>query len=311
MMVLCLKMAVYFAIRGMFGDNIEEVDDSVGELLGAVERGGFKKNTLVFLTSDNGPYQEEGWANSGRTNIYNKAGARVGRLRGGKAQVFEGGIRMPGAVVWPGVVAPGSTSHTLVSTMDIFPTILTAAGIDLSKYSPVDGMDMSPILRNATSKSQHEVFLHYCGFSIAAARVHGRFKIFWLMQNWYTNDKHNASICLECCNGINPYSRITGATATDLCGCQVGSGSNDMRRLPQPVVFDMFHDMQELHPIDSEAGWPAGSESSYAEVVALANRTKATMEAAVHPRPSSAGAGVCTKGLPVPVSSQGIPVHGL
>ena len=46
-------------------------------------------------------------------------------------QVFEGGVRMPGAVVWPGVVRPGSVSNTLVSTMDIFPTALAAAGVDL------------------------------------------------------------------------------------------------------------------------------------------------------------------------------------
>jgi hypothetical protein len=100
---------------GAFGDNVEELDDSVGALMGAVDRGGFSDNTIVFLTSDNGPYQEEGWAASGRTNLYDEAGGRVGRLKGGKGQLFEGGVRMPGAVVWPGVTAAGTTSDTLVS----------------------------------------------------------------------------------------------------------------------------------------------------------------------------------------------------
>ena len=94
---------------------------------------------------------------------------------------------------------------------------------------------------------------------------------------------------------------MTGATATMLCGCEVGSGSNDMRVLPRPVVFDMRHDIMELYPIYDDGGWPAdGSDTSYTAVVALANASKARMEAAVHPKPTAAGAGQCTEGLPEP-----------
>ena len=282
---------------GEFGDNIEEMDDSVGELIGAVERGGFARNTIVFVTSDNGPYQEEGWDRSGRTNLYDSHGRRTGRLRGGKGQVFEGGVRMPGAVVWPGVVAPGSRSDTLVSTMDIFPTIMAAAGIKLTHG--IDGKDMTPVLRGATA-SQHEVLLQYCGFNLLAARVWGRFKVFWATQRWYTNDARNASICLECCNGVNPYSKLTGVTATELCGCDEDRGSKDVERLARPVVFDMLHDRGELRPIDGDAGWPADGNGSYAEVVARANDARARMQKAVHPKPSLSGAGTCTEGLPHP-----------
>lgn len=144
------------------------------------------------------------------------------------------------------------------------------------------------------------MFLHYCGFHIVAARVFGRWKVFWLMQNWYTNDARNSSICLECCNGINPYSRLTGTTATLLCGCGLGGGPRgDLRVLPRPVIFDMRHDVMELHPITDDSGWPAdGNGSSYTAVLALANATKARMEAAVHPTPTAAGAGQCTEGVP-------------
>lgn len=76
---------------GEFGDNVEELDDSVGEILGALDSSGFRDNTIIFITSDNGPYQEEGWDKSGRTNIYGSDGALRGRLRGGKGQSFEGG----------------------------------------------------------------------------------------------------------------------------------------------------------------------------------------------------------------------------
>jgi arylsulfatase A-like enzyme len=108
---------------------------------------------------------------------------------------------MPAAVVWPGVVQPGRTIDTFVSTADIFPTVLAAANINLSADHTIDGKDMGPILRGAplsnrqyrswhleptldslsrcphsgeTNVTQHEVFFHYCGFSIAAARVFGR-----------------------------------------------------------------------------------------------------------------------------------------
>lgn len=92
---------------------------------------------------------------------------------------------------------------------------------------------------------------------------------------------------------------MTGATATLLCGCEVGSGSNDMRVLPRPVVFDMHHDVMEQHPIDDDGSWPAdGSDTNYTAVITLANASKARMEAAVHPKPTVAGAGQCTEGLP-------------
>lgn len=268
---------------------------------------------------------------------------------------------MPGAVVWPGVTTAGMCSDTMVSTMDIFPTVLGAAGVELGAEYIIDGRDMLPVLLHG-APTQHEVFLHYCGFNIVAARVWGRWKVWWQMQvapslqyifyrtflnrlsltasrtrptlnklvlheaglcillvvclllwcptecvplqNWYTNDPKNASICLECCNGINPYSHLTGATATQLCGCETGPGSRDLRTLPQPVVYDMRSDRTELHPLTAK-NWPreghTGSGNvTYAQVVATASVAKERMEAAVHPTPSASGAGKCTEGLPMP-----------
>lgn len=69
---------------GEFGDNVEELDDSVGTIMAAVERHGFAPSTLVFLTSDNGPYQEEGWDHAGRTTLFGPGGSVLGRLKGGK-----------------------------------------------------------------------------------------------------------------------------------------------------------------------------------------------------------------------------------
>jgi len=283
---------------GEFGDNVEELDDSIGMLLETIRVRGFANTTLSFLTSDNGPYQEEGWAHAGRTNLYDDSGALIGRLRGGKGQVFEGGVRMPGAVLWPGVTPAGAVSDTLVSTMDIFPTVLAAAGVMLPPTYVVDGKDMTPILRNpATAMTAHDVFLHYCGFRIIAARVLGRWKVFWATQSWYTNDPADSSICTECCNGVNSAgTAFAGVNATQLCGC----GDKDLEsHEAQPIVFDLQEDLVELRPL-TKASWPTSAPMSYDSVVQAAAAARSAMEAQVHPKPSITGAGTCTAGLPSP-----------
>eukprot|EP01052_Picozoa_sp_SAG31_P020135 SAG31_NODE_1500_length_8090_cov_10.522588_12_plen_665_part_00 len=283
---------------GVFGDNVEELDDSVGAIIAALHQHSFwGKQTLIFLTSDNGPYQEEGWDHCGRGNIYSPDGkALLGRLKGGKGQVYEGGIRMPGAVVWPGFVTPQQISDTFVSTLDIFPTILAVAGVSLHpEYAAtVDGKSMMPILTGGTTHSQHKVFFHYCGFQLIAARVDGRWKVFWATQKWYTHDSPNASVCVQCCNGINPYSLLY-APATELCGCT----EKELVWAPrdQPLVFDMLHDRLEQHVLTAE-NWPDGSGTSFEDVVFQASVARKAMETRVHPTPTAAGAGRCTAGLP-------------
>ena len=109
---------------GEFGDNVEEMDDSVGLVLDALEQTNQIEKTIIFLLSDNGPYQEEGYEKCGRSNVYDeKTGKLLGRLRGGKGQIFEGGIRVPGIVIYPNVTTPGSVSDVFVSSLDIFPTV--------------------------------------------------------------------------------------------------------------------------------------------------------------------------------------------
>jgi hypothetical protein len=288
---------------GEFGDNVEEMDDSVGSIVGALEHHGFKNETIIFFTSDNGPYQEEGWDRSGRTNIVDGGG----RLKGGKGQLYEGGVRMPGAVVWPGKIQAGAVSDTMVSSMDIFPTVVELAergrgAVESDGVVPrdgriIDGKSMLPVLTGATKQSQHDVFLHYCGFQIIAARVYGRWKVFWAMQKWYTNDPYNASICTQCCNGINPLSvPVTGAPATELCGCQ----DKDLTWLDSPVVFDMRHDRLEEHPLrNATSSWPADADGvTYADVITAANATRKRMMADIPAKPNKAGAGTCTQGIP-------------
>lgn len=290
------------SLGGEFGDNVEEMDDSVGAILAALRDRGVENNTLIFFTSDNGPYQEEGWDKCGRTNVYDEEGTRLGRLKGGKGQVFEGGVRMPGAVVWPGHVRAGSESNVMVSTMDIFPTVLEVADAALDPGYVVDGQSMIPVITQASNASQHDVFFHYCGFHILAVRVSGRFKVFFGWQRWYTNDPFNASVCVECCNGANPLSKpVTGVVATELCGCEDKdviwfSSSNDLDD-PLPV-YDMLLDPFERDPLTPTSHrWPANE--SYANVVRKATLAREEMMSRVHPTPNRHGAGTCTAGVPL------------
>ena len=98
--------------RGLYGDAVEELDDSVGQIVDAVQRAGLNDRTLVIFTSDNGPFLSYG----------NHAGS-AGPLREGKLTTFEGGVRTPCIVRWTGTVPAGRTSSVPISTIDLLPTI--------------------------------------------------------------------------------------------------------------------------------------------------------------------------------------------
>ena len=129
--------------------------------------------------------------------------------------------------------------------------------------------------------SQHEVLLHYCGFTPLAATVRGRWKVFWGEQKWYTDDPANYTICTQCCKNLRP----------DLCGCE----EKDIVARTPPVVYDLRDDVFEANAL-TEATWPAAAGVGYADVVG-ANKTRAAMEAAA-PDARRQGAGTCTAGFP-------------
>jgi len=118
---------------------VESMDDAVGTLLDALDRLGIAEKTIVIFTSDNGG------------NMYNEIDGTTPTsnrpLRGGKATMFEGGVRVPGVIVWPGVTAPGSRSDTPIQSEDYLPTLL--AGLQLAKEEGEvrDGISVLPALR--------------------------------------------------------------------------------------------------------------------------------------------------------------------
>jgi arylsulfatase A-like enzyme len=136
---------------GEFGDQIMEIDWSVGEILKTLDKEGLAKNTIVIVTSDNGP-----WLNYG-----DHAGSSGG-FREGKSTSWEGGTRVPLWIRWPGKVDAGNVNSMLMTNMDILPTLVAATGARLPK-KPIDGVNFLPVWTGKTAKDPREVFYYYFG----------------------------------------------------------------------------------------------------------------------------------------------------
>jgi arylsulfatase A-like enzyme len=109
---------------------ISALDDSVGEIIQTLERMDLENDTLVLFFSDNGP------AGPGSS----------GPLRGRKASLWEGGHRVPAIASWPGMISANSETDETVMTMDIFPTLVSLADIDMPEHLKLDGLDLSQVL---------------------------------------------------------------------------------------------------------------------------------------------------------------------
>ncbi len=144
---------------GPYGDVVEELDWSVGEVLGALKKHGLEENTWVIFTSDNGPNLSYG-AHAGS----------AGPLRGGKLTCFEGGVRMPCLMKWPGKIPAGRVCRELCTTMDLLPTIAGRIGGPLPKHA-IDGKDIWPLLSGQDgARSPHEAFYYYADNELQAVR---------------------------------------------------------------------------------------------------------------------------------------------
>lgn len=143
---------------GLYGDVIEELDWSIGEVLAALQQNGLDDNTLVIFTSDNGPFLSYG----------NHAGS-AGPLRGGKLTAFEGGVRMPCIMRWPGKIPAGRDCHEVASTIDVLPTVARLIGGKLPEQR-IDGKDISPLMFGKDARSPHEAFYFYNGPELHAVR---------------------------------------------------------------------------------------------------------------------------------------------
>ena len=160
--------------RGLYGDVIEELDWSLGQILATLQELGLDEHTLILFTSDNGPWVEKHLAGKGGTDAY---GGSADPLRGSKMMTWDGGPRVPCIARWPGRIPAGKVSGELVTTMDVLPTFAKLAGATLPDDRVLDGRDAWPILSSQPdAKSPHEAYYFYCYTHLQAVRS-GRWKL--------------------------------------------------------------------------------------------------------------------------------------
>lgn len=150
---------------GLYGDTIEEIDWSVGQLMDSIEELGLQKQTLVIYTSDNGPW-----------NLRNGHGGCAKPLRGFKFNTYEGGMRVPCIMRWPGHIPAGTQTDELAGTIDLAPTIASLCNANLPSDRVLDGHDILPLMTDESAQSPHEAYLYYKGNRVSAIRS-GKWKL--------------------------------------------------------------------------------------------------------------------------------------
>jgi arylsulfatase A len=156
---------------GIYGDTVEELDWSVGQVLDTLRQEGLAERTFVFFTSDNGPWL-----------IMGNQGGSAGLLRDGKGSTWEGGMRVPGIAWWPGRIQPAVT-HELASTMDLFTTAVQLSGASPPSDRTIDGRDLSAWLLGGDPPVETP-FFYYRGDKLAACRL-GPWKAHFITQAGY------------------------------------------------------------------------------------------------------------------------------
>jgi arylsulfatase A len=136
--------------QGRYGDVIQEIDWSVGEVLEAIRRNDLERETLVLFATDNGPWLS-----------YGDHGGSAGSLREGKGTCWEGGVRVPGIVKWPGRIPAGTSSDAMLMTIDLLPTLAKLVGAELPGHA-IDGLDVWSLLSGEPgARNPHDAYLYY------------------------------------------------------------------------------------------------------------------------------------------------------
>ncbi len=158
---------------GPFGDAVEEIDWSCGEILKALRELNLAENTLVIFTSDNGPWIETtaGMKANGKPFIPRDHSGHSDPLRGYKMLTWEGGLRVPCIFWWPGKIPAATASGAITSTLDLLPTFASLGGARTPADRIIDGHDLTSLMLNPdTAADPHEAFYYYCFTHLQAVR---------------------------------------------------------------------------------------------------------------------------------------------
>lgn len=158
--------------RGKYGDTIEEIDWSVGQILTTLKKLNLDKNTLVLFSSDNGPAKH-----------FKTSGGSSGALRGGKGTTWEGGMKVPLIAWWPSAIAPAQLCNIPLTNMDLLPTIATITKSDLPKKK-IDGVDVSTLFFDKDKSYLPKPMLYYSKYGKLEGIRKGSFKLIYQQKKW-------------------------------------------------------------------------------------------------------------------------------
>nr|XP_034972250.1 steryl-sulfatase isoform X2 [Zootoca vivipara] len=200
-------------------------------------------------------YASQAFRGKSKHRLYGDALEEMDWSVGGKSTSWEGGIRVPGLLRWPGVFKPGTHIDEPTSNMDIFPTIVKLAGASLPSDRIIDGHDLMPLLRGIALRSKHEFLFHYCNAYLNAVRWHpgnskSIWKAFFFTPNFSPRDSN-------------------GCHDDHVCFCY----GNHVTYHDPPLLFELSKDPEEKNPLTPE------TESHFHEIIqviqqAVSNHTK-------------------------------------
>ncbi|TMI61533.1 MAG: sulfatase [Bacteroidetes bacterium] len=134
---------------GLYGDVMEEIDWSVGEIMKTLETNGLTKNTIVIFTSDNGPWL-----------TYGDHGGNTGGFREGKGSAWEGGVRVPFIISWPGMIKSGSICNNMAASMDLLPTLVSICKAKMP-VKKIDGVNILSLFKQEKNANPRDEMVYY------------------------------------------------------------------------------------------------------------------------------------------------------
>ena len=218
----------------LYADVIKELDTSIGDILEKLKQLKIDDNTIVIFTSDNGPWY----------------GGSSGGLRGMKGTTWDGGLRVPMIVRWPGHIPGGVENHAPTATVDVFPTLCKIAGVPLPTDRVIDGRDIMDVLTNSKATSPHDAIYGMRGTKLAMIRS-GKWKLHVIGSGPAPNGRLTAEqkknwLDPRGPDGVAILAQFEQAGLLQHPGLTTGDGPRNM------MLFDLDADRGEQHDVASQ-----------------------------------------------------------